>query len=644
MPEIETIQSALRRTARRLRWLRGWEGFWRGAVVGASAYLTALALFKVLPVPHAVVLWSGLAALLAAVVGFLVGFRRPTSEIEAARWLDEREGLQQRLATALEVSGRELPDTWKTLVVTDAAAIAQGVQPERLLPVRLPRLSRVLVSVLVVIVALGFVPEYRSKAHVQQQADAAVIQEVGRQLTTLTRRSLEQRPPAAEPVRKRQEEVQELGQRLTQAKLTRDDALKDLAKTTEQLRQQASELSRNPALRRMEKAARTPGGQSPPSQASLQKQLDALQKQLGDKSVSPEAADQLRQQMDQLKEAAKGLADNSGGNPEALQQKLASMASDLARKAEAMGMPLPDLDDAVAALQSSQIDQFLKDLESADRDLEKLADLARQMAQLQQQAQKLGKDLAEQLKNGQGEAAVDSLRRMQELLKQPGLTSEQLQQLQDEVTKAIQPADQYGKVGEHLKKALSQSKSGQKQDAQQSLAAAQKELEDLMKQMGDMEGLMASLANLQKAQMCIGNCQGWGKGAGRVGFNPNGTKGGKGFGTWAQDNPWALPNEIQDLWDNSGINRPDMASKGQTERDATVDGGLAPTKIKGQMQPGGPMPSITLKGLSIKGESKVAYTEAVTAAQSEAQAALTQEQVPKAYRNSVRDYFDDLKQ
>ncbi|MCW5557164.1 MAG: hypothetical protein KIT22_04935 [Verrucomicrobiae bacterium] len=644
MPEIESIQSALRRTARRLRWLRGWDGLWRGAVVGAALYLTALAVFKLLPVPHAVVGWSGVAAIAVTVFGFFAGFRRPTSEIEAARWLDEREGLQQRLATALEFSGREIPGTWKTLVVTDAAALAQRVQPERLLPVRLPRISRALVSVLAVIAALGFVPEYRSKAHVQQQADAAVIQEVGRQLTTLTRRSLEQRPPVAEPVRRRQEEVQELGERLTQAKLTRDEALKDLAKTTEQLRQEASELARNPALKRMEKAARTPGGQSPPSQAALQKQMEALQKQLDDKNVSPEAADQLRQQMDQLKEAAKGLADNNaGGNSEALKQQLSSMASDLARKAESLGMPLPNLDDAVAALQSSQMDQFLKELEFADRDLEKLADLARQMAQLQQQAQKLGKDLAEQLKNGQGEAAVESLRRMQELLSKPGLTPEQMQQLQEEIANAVKPGDQYGKVGEHLKKALSQSKSGQAQAAQQSLAAAQKELEDLMKQMGDLDSLMASLANLQKAQACVGNCQGWGKG-GLGGIGKSKARGGKGVGTWADDNPWAFPDGIQDLWDNSGVQRPDMAAKGQTEREASVDGSLAPTKIKGQMQPGGPMPSITLKGLSIKGESKVAYTEAVTAAQSDAQAALNQEQVPKAYRNSVRDYFDDLKQ
>ena len=55
------------------------------------------------------------------------------------------------------------------------------------------------------------------------------------------------------------------------------------------------------------------------------------------------------------------------------------------------------------------------------------------------------------------------------------------------------------------------------------------------------------------------------------------------------------------------------------------------------------MPSLTLKGLSIKGQSKVDYVEAATAAQSDAQSALSQEKVPRAYRGAVRDYFDDLK-
>jgi hypothetical protein len=70
---------------------------------------------------------------------------------------------------------------------------------------------------------------------------------------------------------------------------------------------------------------------------------------------------------------------------------------------------------------------------------------------------------------------------------------------------------------------------------------------------------------------------------------------------------------------------------------------LVPTRVKGQMQAGGPMPSIQLRGVSIKGESRVGTVEAVTSAQAEARAALNQEEVPRAYRNAVRDYFDDLK-
>jgi hypothetical protein len=61
------------------------------------------------------------------------------------------------------------------------------------------------------------------------------------------------------------------------------------------------------------------------------------------------------------------------------------------------------------------------------------------------------------------------------------------------------------------------------------------------------------------------------------------------------------------------------------------------------MSQGGPMPSITLKGVSIKGQSSIQYQEAAASAQSDAQNALSQDQVPRAYRGAVRDYFDDLK-
>jgi len=90
--------------------------------------------------------------------------------------------------------------------------------------------------------------------------------------------------------------------------------------------------------------------------------------------------------------------------------------------------------------------------------------------------------------------------------------------------------------------------------------------------------------------------------------------------------------------------RPDMDARGLSDRGpGEVSPDLSPTKVKGQFSPGAQMPSITLKGVSIKGQSKVGYEEAAAAAQTEAETALSQEKVPRAYQNAVRDYFDDIK-
>ena len=102
--------------------------------------------------------------------------------------------------------------------------------------------------------------------------------------------------------------------------------------------------------------------------------------------------------------------------------------------------------------------------------------------------------------------------------------------------------------------------------------------------------------------------------------------------------------KIRNCMNIAGIVRPDQDARGHTDRgDGELSDALKPTKVKGQFSPGGQMPSITLKGVSIKGQSQVAYQEAAAAAQTDAQSALSQEKVPRAYQNSVKDYFDDIK-
>jgi hypothetical protein len=647
MSEIEIVKSALARAARRRRWQRALNCLWRGLLFGAGLWLLALAAYKLAPLPFAFLLWAGGLALIGPLLGFILGFWRQPSLPETARWVDVKQNLRERMSTALEVAETQPPGTWRDLVMHDAASHAQEIEPKKLVPFALPKAARWATLLLVLAVGLGFVPEYRSKAYVQKKEDEKVIKEVGKQVAELTKRELAQRPPALEQTAKSLEAVSELGERLEKMSLTRSEALKDLASASEKLKDELKDLAKDPALKKMEQAARSPSGRNAETAAGLQKQMDALQKELASKANNPEALDELQKEMEKVQEAAKALASKSGQEADTARQQLSAALNALNQQAGAAGVDLPQIDEAIAALAAANADRFMKEIEAALNDLDKLRDMKQKLEAMQAQAQKLGKDLAEQLKHGQAEAAADTLEKLAEKLKSANLSPEEMAQVLEEVSQALPEAEEYGKVADLLKEAAQQMKSGDKPNAAQSLAAAAKELKDLMQQMADAESMMAALANLEKASMCIGNCQGWGQMPGRKpGYNPFGKNPGGGVGTWgAEGGEWAESyDDGTGNIDRSALNDRDQDGRGLSERDPSdLTDRLSPTKVKGQFSPGGPMPSITLKGVSIKGTSKVQYEEATTTAQADAQSALSQDKVPRAYQGAVKDYFDDLK-
>ncbi len=644
MSELQVIESTLEGAARRRRSERALRGLWLGLLIGTVISLLMAGAYHLLPLP----LWLPIAAALVPfpclAAGLIIGGWHKPALAQVARWVDGRQHLQERLSTALEVASVPNAGKWGELVVTDAAAHAGKLDVRRLMPLSLPTATRWALVVLALSAGLGFVPEYRSKSFLQKKAEQQNIKDVGRQLADFTRCSLEKRPPALETTQKSMEAVGDLGDLLTKKAFTRSEAVKDLASVADKLKDQLNELGKDPALKRLEQAARASTGNDSATTAGLQKQIESLQKQIGTPTGTPEALDKLQKQLQQLQQAAKDMAGQNAPGSEAERQKLSESLSALSKQAQEMGLQLPQLDDAISALAANQTDLFLKDLQASLTDLEKMRDMAKSLQQLQQQMEKLGKNLAEQLKNGQPEVAQMTLRKMVNQLKSANLSQEQLQKILQEVSQAVQPANNYGKVAEHLKTACTRmAQDGDKPAAAQALAAAADELDKLMQQLGDAQELMATLDNLNQASMCVGTCQGWGA-CKKPGFKPGGGRGG-GVGTWAdENNGWMYDGQWNDRWDNSGIVRPDMDPRGHTDRgEGELTDALKPTKVKGQFSPGGQMPSITLKGVSIKGQSKVAYEEAATAAQSDAQSALSQEKVPRAYQGAVRDYFDDLK-
>ncbi len=642
MSELETIRKVLQRAARRHRLAKALRVSIYGLFAGALLSLVCLGLYHVLPLPLWTLTLAPLLPVLGMVVGFVCGGLRGPDMAKVAQWVDKRQSLKERLSTALELGNTPNETSWRTLILSDAAEHARNIDPRLMLPLHLPRISRWAMVVLALGAGLGFVPEYRSKSHLQKQADQQNIKETGRLLAELTRHNLEKRPPAFEPTQKSLEAVSTLSDQLAKQNLTRSDALKDLASVADKLKDQLKELGKEPAVKRLDEAARNSSGHDSQSAAGLQKQIDSMQKQLGSPSGTPDALEKIQKNLDKLQQAAKGLADKNSAAGDAERQKISDSLSALSKQMQALGMQLPQLDDAINALAANQTDLFLKDLEAATTDLEKMKEMAKSLEQMQQQMDKLGKDLAEQLKNGQPELADQTLQKMITQLNSANLTPDQLRKMLEEVSKAVNPAGNYGKVADHLKAATQQMKGSDKAGAAQSLAAASKELQKLMQQMGDAQELADTLDAMNQASMCLANGKCWRpcNGPPRAG---RGGKPGRGVGTWAEEGAeWN--GESTAGWDNSELVRPDTDGRGQTDRgEGELNDALKPTKVKGQFTPGGPMPSITLKGISIKGQSRVDYTESVSTAQSDAQSALSQDKVPRAYQSAVKDYFDDLK-
>ena len=655
MGEMLLIEGALKRAAWRRRMVFAWSGFWKGLLFGALFWLVVLGAYKLYPFPKLVLEiapWVGGVIVLAFT---LAGFLKRASLLQTARWVDNKQGLRERLSTALELSAAANgASEWKELVVRDAAAHAKAVDPRKLLPFSWPGLAKWAVLIVLLVAGLGFVPEYRTQGFKRKQKDATVMRDVGKNLTEFAKRTMEQKKPALEPTQKALAEVAEVGTELQKANLTRGQALRDLASVTEKLKEQTRQFGENPGFKALERAARDSSGSGNQSADALQQKIDALQKAMGN---SPADSDKLDRMSRDLKNAQKELAklqDNNSAAGQAAREQMSQALSEISKELSDMSQPLSALDEAIRALQNNQTDLAMREMDQAVKDLEKLREMARKLEKLQKQMAQLGKDLPEQLKNGQANAAQKSLEKMAEQLKSGNLSEEQVQKMLDEVSRSVGPAQEYGELGEMLKNAAGQMKSGQRGEASQSLANAAKELQKLAQQMGEAQAMMAAMQALDQAQLAIGAGKSWDQvmmeSAEFMGksdrFNPDpgeGPPGSGGVGTWANEEGWNYSDVKQERWDNSGVERPDMDARGVSERSDALNNNLLPTKVKGQMSPGGAMPSITLKGVSIKGQSTVQFQEAAATAQADAESALNQDQVPRAYQNTVRDYFDDLK-
>lgn len=650
MKDIEQIQAVVARAVARRRSLRAWSQGWQGLLIGGLLWLLIAGIWLLFPVSPQVLYGSLVLPVGGGFVGAWLGWSRKPDASATASWLDRKAGLQNSLGTALEWSSDPQRESspWTQLVCREGARHAETLKPESLMPFQVPQLSRWILMVFALGAGLGFVPEYRSQEQVNQEKEEAVMRESGQTLESLMKRSLEQRPRSNNPTGEQLADIQSLGMELQEGRLTKAGALERLAEVNRETRKLAENLGTQEAVRRMASMNRGASG-SPPSQ---QEMMEALRKSLPDPRPTGEDLQELKDQLESMKKQAEasrqqGTGKETSDSPSPQGLPNASQLSKALNRAAEMGLSMPDLQSALQALESMDADLFLSELNQAMEQLDALADLAQQLSKMESQAVREDAPLGERLEAGQGQRSLERLQEMmKELQKSASGKTPDPQAMEDlirELKDAVKPGSSYGEVGEKLQEAAQALKQGDSQGAAQSLDEAADEIQKLMEQAADLESMKQAMEALRRASYSISTGNGWGQCPNPSSSSAPGKGIGRGVGTWAQESGWVPNPEQLQSWDNSGIERPDMDPRGTTDRAVTeVDERFRPDKLSGTFNPGASMPSVTLKGVSIKGQSRVTYEQARQAAQEEAENSLSEDKVPRAYQGAVKQYFETL--
>lgn len=410
-----SLQSRLSPFARRVRFVRAWQGLAYGLIAGGAAGAV-----------WATADWAGwldatpvsLATLLvgSGAIGALVGAFRPIAELALSRSIDFRAGLEDRLGAAVGRENSEHP--FEQAIVADAESHLDGVQPARVYPIHVGRLQAAAVGTCLLAASLfllGNTPllkgESVRKDHAELQKKADDVEHVVADF---------QKPidgaPLNESEKKFADELRRLQHDLRKDRLGKEEAMQkanELAQQAERLMQQSADRSAQSSqtaldsLEKMDAEAMQQAGMNP-SDPSASGDSQRIQKSLqANKSAQQQSQKQLdaiKKRLDEIKRQLnrKDLSAAERAKLQREQQELEKQADELSKQlSQLKNAELQLSKEAQAIFDRMRKDPIFKELQALARKMQKNAKAA------QQGRKQLTKEQVEQMR-----------RRMEELAKQ----------------------------------------------------------------------------------------------------------------------------------------------------------------------------------------------------------------------------------
>lgn len=309
-----------------------------------------------------------------------------------------------------------------------------------------------------------------------------------------------------------------------------------------------------------------------------------------------------------------------------------------------------EIQDLATELSKGQIDkrQALSKLSSQERNWEKRKEeLMKRMPQINPGAdptmKKLTGGLLKQLQNAEYDEAAKTMQTLQKQIKMGNISPEDMQRLSKEMEQMSAMMDMNMPLSKMLQGAAESLNSGNMQLSQNALQLAEGEMMDLKEMLEQIAMMEDALKDLKNAKMAFSGKPGQCKKCGAL-FNKDGEcsacngNGKSKIGKFAKTGLWA-PGDSRNQgagMGKAGIGRGGKASFEDTDVTMTAD------QLRAKLQKGPVAGILPVDGQSVQTDSTITVEETMFEYKQAAEDALNKEQIPVAYRNHVRAYFESL--
>lgn len=487
-------------------------------------------------------------------VGFLVAgvwtYAIRRSKLDAAIELDRRYGLKERISSTLALTPSELDSEVGQALMTDAIRRVERIDVKE--QFKVAPTWRLLLP-LAPALAIGLLAMLPNAAMKQAEAGADTTPEIKKQIKTATMKLQER-------VRESQKKAEELG-------LQDSDVLKEVNKELDKL-----------------------AGKEPTDRKDALIKINDLAKEIEKRKHDLGGAEQMRKELDKLKDIAKGPAEKMA---DALRQGDFGKAQDELKK----------------------VNQELKDGTLGKEDQEKLA---KQLEQLQEKLQQAVEDqkqareqMQRQIEQKLSEGNVAEAAKMQQQLDQMNQNAAEKQQMMQQLAMKLGEASQALKEGDPKEAAEKLDKlAGDLEKAQQQLEQAEN-LQEVLDQLAEAKDAM-------NCPSCQGEgcaqCQGTGKGDKMAGDKSKDKGNGKGKG------------------------------RGQGERDEEeTDKSFYDTRVAADAKKGQSVRVGDASGPNKAGKSLESIKEEVRASLAKPPDSIEDVTLPRDQRENAKQYFERLR-